>query len=836
MARVPVPAAGGVELRPLSGNRLQPVDATGGLRQVGESLERAGAFGLSYAEEQDRIEAALDNAAVRERDNQDAEWLRERLWTGDDAYFKLRGFDALNAREGLEAELEERRRAALEGLTTPRQRAMYDRVSSNRFGSEVVGVARYATEQAQVEEDRQSVSRITNASNDAMTHWRDPTRREEFIGIAELETMGLADRQGWAPERAAEARTEVRSNILARIVRQQIDDDPIAGARFLNEQRGYILPSEEFALDNELRGPLMERQVSEFADAWEQGRAPRNLLLDTRAPPAPPVVPPTLSLADQARARDAEGGMLPFQLTVVPTEQGAAIVNLVRPDGSPMTPEEAAAEFRRTGGHLGIYEDEAAAAEVVARVTESEEDRFLAAPPPLELLSSDSPTARSANGFQLLSAPGAPRDGGARVHKGYDLAPPEAGSAGWYPTQDFRIERPRSGERQGLTADVVLADGTRVTVMHLAELPRPGQYRAGQLAAVAGNTGNARTTPTHFHVEAKDASGRAIDPRPLFAAGTAGAGGAGAAAGGTPAVRDLGQAYAWVDSLDLPHDMRMALRREVGTRIATQRAVVDQRESAAADQAYEFYARNPESFTSTSVIPRQVWNSMGARDRAQFEGLASQARDRIESKARATTDWEAYGRYSDMAALEPEKFVRLPLAELRQNLSDGDFEQMLNIRRAIQSATAGSSGEQVTHSRINTVTNPLLLASGIARPPEKRGERDADEDKEYWRTVGQFRQAVSQGVARWQRNNPGKEIDDDTIRDIANSQLVRAWKGDREENERWLFQFGAGEGAQFAIPRAEDQRIRAEFRRRYRREPTPAEVGELWRYGPTGGR
>ena len=117
----------------------------------------------------------------------------------------------------------------------------------------------------------------------------------------------------------------------------------------------------------------------------------------------------------------------------------------------------------------------------------------------------------------MISAPGAPRDGGARVHQGWDIAP--RGSPEWRPEQGFRIERPRNGRRSGLTADVVLDDGTRLTLMHLRELPRPGRYPAGAIAGIAGNTGNARTTPTHFHVEGRDSRGNRIDPRRYFGLG-----------------------------------------------------------------------------------------------------------------------------------------------------------------------------------------------------------------------------------------------------------------------------------------------------------------------------
>jgi len=88
----------------------------------------------------------------------------------------------------------------------------------------------------------------------------------------------------------------------------------------------------------------------------------------------------------------------------------------------------------------------------------------------------------------------------------------------WRPSQSFRIENVREGARQGITADIVFEDGTRVVAMHLRERPTPGSYPAGSLAGIAGNTGNAARTRPHIHAEAWRGDQR-VDPRPYFGAG-----------------------------------------------------------------------------------------------------------------------------------------------------------------------------------------------------------------------------------------------------------------------------------------------------------------------------
>jgi hypothetical protein len=135
------------------------------------------------------------------------------------------------------------------------------------------------------------------------------------------------------------------------------------------------------------------------------------------------------------------------------------------------------------------------------------------APAPAPAATAPNPGVATSSSWGVISRPGDSRDGGARRHAGFDMfnENPE-----WRPAQPFEIRNVRNGPRQGITADVVFPDGTRIVAMHLRERPVAGQYQAGQLAGIAGNTGNARNTPPHIHAEAFDARGNRIDPSPYF--------------------------------------------------------------------------------------------------------------------------------------------------------------------------------------------------------------------------------------------------------------------------------------------------------------------------------
>lgn len=115
----------------------------------------------------------------------------------------------------------------------------------------------------------------------------------------------------------------------------------------------------------------------------------------------------------------------------------------------------------------------------------------------------------------MISGPGAPRDGGHRVHMGYDMRNPA--NPAWVAPMGFEVRNIRTGARQGITADVIFEDGTRVVGMHFREPPQVRRGRAGEVIGYQGNTGNARTTPSHIHAEAWR-EGRRVDPRRYFGA------------------------------------------------------------------------------------------------------------------------------------------------------------------------------------------------------------------------------------------------------------------------------------------------------------------------------
>lgn len=137
--------------------------------------------------------------------------------------------------------------------------------------------------------------------------------------------------------------------------------------------------------------------------------------------------------------------------------------------------------------------------------------------------------------------PGAPRDGGSRLHaaNAQDFSGMKVGTPVPAPPMGARLIGSGSGGNSGNWGKWQLPDGSSMRLMHLVNKPTEETVGPGQPMAFLGNTGNASTRGTDravAHVETWDKSGKPIAPTAFFNA--SGGGGQSAAGGGSagPAV------------------------------------------------------------------------------------------------------------------------------------------------------------------------------------------------------------------------------------------------------------------------------------------------------------
>jgi soluble lytic murein transglycosylase len=303
---------------------------------------------------------------------------------------------------------------------------------------------------------------------------------------------------------------------------------------------------------------------------------------------------------------------------------------------------------------------------------------------------------------------------------------------------------------------------------------------------------------------------------------------------------DLNTLLGRVDALNLPFDLEHKVKQEVRSRAVLDEGLLDKQRADAQDQAWEVVNNLGKGFTSINQIPVAIRARMSPSAIHSFMSLGETNQHR-----ESTTNWASYAQYSDLYAKNPTAFAALNPAELRTNLSDGDFKEVMGWRQhALEVAQGKPSKDQVTYSRVQGIIDPMMEAAGIFKPPAKRGsgpQRPSDlaPTVAWQQRRGKLMQSVMGDVDIWHQLNPTKQIDDQTIHDIADRQMMRVWQQGRPETAQMAFE--RPEEAKrgrwtFALPNVDRDRIVDQYRRRWGRDPTSDEVADIYRLGPRGGK
>lgn len=261
MAVVPRKVESDVALRPITDAKVATVETGQMGDAIGRGLSKLGAQGGQFAEQQNQIEMAYDQAAAKSLDNQAATRIRDMLWTGDGAFYSQQGFDALNARPVVEKGLNDLREEMLGQAKTERQRALFSSVFDKRAGQEREGIARYAVAQTHQEEQKQSYARQGLAAQNAVLGADDPVAFATNLQTGVGEIRSLADAQGWSPERLAIEEKKFSSGVYASIAQRKALTDPMAGKSYLDANRDKVDPDTAFALDKQFQPYLDQQQA-----------------------------------------------------------------------------------------------------------------------------------------------------------------------------------------------------------------------------------------------------------------------------------------------------------------------------------------------------------------------------------------------------------------------------------------------------------------------------------------------------------------------------------------------------------------------------------------------
>lgn len=441
-------------------------------------------------------------------------------------------------------------------------------------------------------------------------------------------------------------------------------------------------------------------------------------------------------------------------------------------------------------------------------------------------------------GGQITSGYGAraaPIKGASTNHGGVDIAAPKG-----TPIVAQAAGRVISAQNEGNSGKVVRIDyggGVVVSYAHMDGFDvKPGAIvKPGAQLGRVGSTGN--STGPHVHMTVR-VNGERVDPQKFN--GQIGGSISASGAGNNPEARaqrhDLGTLLARVDALDLPFEEEKALKQEIERRVQTDESLRRREQDDAAERANEILDRAEAAggaITKESEIPAEVWNAMDPSARLTLRGVIARnakPQDRETSPGR-------YTELSDLYATNPDAFAKIDPMSYRNSLSDSDYKQVLGWRRDVLNGDKGGE-KQVGLSRIKGITSQIRAINGLTTGGIPTGQIQKRQQMEQ--RIYDVEQAVVRDVEVWQRANPGKVVPDDVILQSARRQMTETRNKDESRanpnDRRFWFERDRGVGQYtVAIPTKDYNRIRDAGRRVLGRDPTPAEISEVWQREGRGG-
>lgn len=293
----------------------------------------------------------------------------------------------------------------------------------------------------------------------------------------------------------------------------------------------------------------------------------------------------------------------------------------------------------------------------------------------------------------------------------------------------------------------------------------------------------------------------------------------GASAGNLPYDRvDENDIYGRIEALaqeeNWPLERKRAAEAEADRYITRQHGLVAARENDAKDAALNWIGQNGDTFTSTSSIPRQIWN-----------GLSPEMKDSLEGRAASNGTSQAVKSNSlkamELSALiygDPDQFLKTDLGKYVGHVTAGELSAAVEQ----QAKMRGPAGDKTIALRSSIST---AIGTYTDRDPAMSKLLDKKDKPEAYAKVSRDMESYLLSVTGGKRDATGAEMDAAWRRAVMPVTTPGGWFSSSKEVPR----FNAGDRYQVAVPFAVRERIIRSWRASHDgKMPPDGVIGDIY--------
>lgn len=278
-------------------------------------------------------------------------------------------------------------------------------------------------------------------------------------------------------------------------------------------------------------------------------------------------------------------------------------------------------------------------------------------------------------------------------------------------------------------------------------------------------------------------------------------------------------------------DVRQQVESGLVTAFNRHEAQIREAEKRTRDEVWKM-ALDP-SVSSPAQIPNDKWAMLpGETQRSIMTWFEHKAQG---TPVPVTPENQAeYYRLAGMASQDPVAFADMDLGQYIKKLPQTQWQQLVNMQSAINRKDAAESEKAASVTKAMSLLRPEAEAAGL----KLAGKRSENEKN----TVAMFQGQLAEELGRFQDENKRRPKDDEVLaigrKLLVAGRLPRDWWFDK--GARQFEAQAAGRNDFYVtvsdIPKAELSKARAGFKEAVGRDPTDAEVVELYRRKTMGAK